>query len=206
MSAATAPSSAEDLAPAPGGGVAPPRRRRTVLWAALAMGVVAAVLVAVIASAQPSSEVSGQSPLLGKPAPLVAGPGLDGGRYSLAQFRGKWVLVNFMATWCQPCQQEMPQLLEFARQHARRGDATILTVADDPSNVGQLRSFLRAQGAHWPAVNDPSATVSYGLTGLPSSFLVAPDGTVFAYLLGEVKANELDGWMRQGAAKGFGPA
>lgn len=176
------------------------------LWATLGMAVVAAVLVAVIASAQPSSEVLGQSPLLGKAAPAVEGPGLDGGRYSLSQFRGRWVLVNFMATWCQPCQAEMPQLLQFDHQHARRGDATILTVADDPSNVGQLRTFLRARGASWPAVDDPAATVSYGLTGLPSSFLVAPDGTVYAYLLGEVRANELDSWLRQGAAKGFGPA
>ena len=176
------------------------------LWSAIGAGVVAAVLVAVIASAQPSSQVMGQSPLLGKPAPGVSGPGLAGGHYSLAQFRGRWVLVNFMATWCQPCQAEMPQLVKFSHQHARKGDAMVLTVADDPSNVGQLRNFLRARGADWPAVDDPEATVAYGLTGLPSSFLVAPDGTVYAYLLGQVNAAELDSWLRQGAAKGFGPA
>ena len=177
-----------------------------VLWAAAGMAVVVAALIAVIASAQPSSEVEGKSPLLGGPAPAISGPGLAGGHYSLDQFRGRWVLVNFMATWCEDCQLEMPQLMAFSRHHAKAGDATVLTVADDPSNVGQLRRYLADQGARWPAVDDPAATVAYGIQGLPSSFLVAPDGTVFAYLIGEVRASELDNWVRQGAAKGFGRA
>jgi cytochrome c biogenesis protein CcmG, thiol:disulfide interchange protein DsbE len=182
------------------------KRRRTVLWATVAVAAVTAVLIAVIASAQPSSQVAARSPLLGSTAPAISGPGLAGGHYSLAQFRNEWVLVNFMATWCQPCQQEMPQLLKFADQHAKSGDATVLTVVYDPTNVAQLKRFLAARGARWPAVDDPSASVSYGVTGLPSSFLVAPDGVVYAYVPGEVEAAALDNWVRQGAAKGLGPA
>jgi thiol-disulfide isomerase/thioredoxin len=170
----------------------------------LGVAVVTAVLIAVIASAQPSSQVTARSPLLGSTAPAISGPGLAGGHYSLAQFHNEWVLVNFMATWCEPCQQEMPQLLKFAKQHAKSADATVLTVAYDPTNVAQLKSFLAARGARWPAVDDPSASVSYGVTGLPSSFLVAPDGVVYAYVPGEVEAAALDNWLRQGAAKGLG--
>ena len=165
-----------------------------------------AVLIAVIASAQPSSQVTARSPLLGSNAPSIAGPGLAGGHYSLAQFHDEWVLVNFMATWCGPCQQEMPQLLKFAKQHAKSADAIVLTVVYDPTNVSQLKSFLADRGARWPAVNDPSASVSYGVTGLPSSFLVAPDGIVYAYVPGEVEAAALNNWLRQGAAKGLGRA
>ncbi|MGH9105965.1 MAG: TlpA family protein disulfide reductase [Acidimicrobiales bacterium] len=187
-------------------GGAPRRRHRTVLWVALTTAAVVAALIAVVASSQPSSDVSAQSPLLGHPAPRIAGSGLDGGHYDLRQFRGKWVLVNFMATWCPPCRQEMPQLLRFGRQHERKEDATLLTVADDPTNVSQLRAYLAAKGAGWPAVNDPGATISYGLTGLPSSFLVTPGGLVYAYAPGEVNAREVDGWIRQGAARGFGRA
>ena len=187
-------------------GTVPRRRGRTVLWAALGMAAAVAVLIAVVASAQPSSEVQANSSLLGNAAPPIDGPGLNGGHLSLAQFGGKWVLVNFMATWCQPCQQEMPQLQRFFRQHAKRGDATLLSVVDDPSNVTQLRSFLASRGARWPAVDDPAATVSYGLQGLPSSFLVAPDGIVYWYLLGVVRASQLDSLLQQGAAKGYGPA
>ncbi len=144
--------------------------------------------------------------MLGNTAPAISGPGLGGGHYSLAEFHNEWVLVNFMATWCEPCQQEMPQLLEFAKQHAKTADATVLTVAYDPTNVGQLKTFLAARGARWPAVDDPSASVSYGVTGLPSSFLVAPDGVVYAYVPGEVQAAALDSWVRAGAAKGLGRA
>jgi cytochrome c biogenesis protein CcmG, thiol:disulfide interchange protein DsbE len=182
------------------------RRRRTVLWAAVGIGVVTAVLIAVIASAQPSSQVTAGSPLLGSNAPAISGPGLGGGHYSLAQFRHEWVLVNFMATWCVACQQEMPQLVMFAREHATTADATVLTVAYDPTNVARLKAFLKARGAHWPAVDDPAASVSYGVTGLPSSFLVAPDGIIYAYVPGEVKAAQLNSWLQQGAAKGLGRA
>ncbi len=196
----------------PGGDVVagpPPnsgKRRRTVLWATVGVAVVTAVLIAVIASARPSSQVTARSPLLGSAAPAISGPGLGGGHYSLSQFRNQWVLVNFMATWCQPCQEEMPQLLKFASQHAKSADATVLTVVYDPTNVSQLKTFLATRGARWPAVDDPSASVSYGVTGLPSSFLVAPDGVVYAYVPGEVQAAALDNWLHQGAAKGLGPA
>jgi thiol-disulfide isomerase/thioredoxin len=195
--------SPDPMSPGP---TSPGKRRRTVLWATVGVAVVIAVLIAVIASAQPSSQVAARSPLLGNAAPSISGPGLSGGHYSLAQFRNEWVLVNFMATWCEPCQQEMPQLLKFSQQHAKSADATVLTIAYDPRNVAQLKTFLATRGARWPAVNDPSASVSYGVTGLPSSFLVAPDGTVYAYLVGQVVASALDNWVRQGAAKGLGRA
>jgi hypothetical protein len=55
-------------------------------------------------------------------------------------------------------------------------------------------------------VDDPAASVPYGVTGLPTSFLVAPGGTVYAYVPGEVTASELDSWLRQGSAKGLGRA
>jgi cytochrome c biogenesis protein CcmG, thiol:disulfide interchange protein DsbE len=181
-------------------------RRRPVLWASLAAGAVLAVLIAVFASSQPASQVVANSPLLGNTAPAISGDGLAGGHYSLAQFRHEWVLVNFMATWCEPCQQEMPQLLKFAEQHAKAADATVFTVAYDPADVGQLKTYLANRSARWPAVNDPAASVPYGVTGLPSSFLVAPDGIVFAYMPGGVTAAELDSYIQQGAAKGLGPA
>lgn len=181
-------------------------RRRTVLWSAAGAGVLLAVLIAVAAMAQPSSDVVSATPLLGNEAPAVSGPGLAGGHYSLAAYRHEWVLVNFMASWCTACQQEMPQLKEFYRQHAKAGDATVLTVEYDQADAHSLRSYLAGQGADWPAVNDPAASVPYGVEGLPSSFLVAPGGTVYAYILGQVKADELDGYISQGARKGFARA
>jgi cytochrome c biogenesis protein CcmG/thiol:disulfide interchange protein DsbE len=189
---------------APGQATAVPHHRRTILWATLGVAVVAAALIAVIASSRPSQDVTARSLLLGKQAPPISGAGLAGGYYSLAQFRGRWVLVNFMASWCPPCLQEMPQLEEFARQHAASRDATILTVAWDQTDVGRLRSVLASRHARWPAVNDPEASVYYGVTALPSSYLVAPNGTVYAYVPGAVTASELDRWISAKVGRGQG--
>jgi thiol:disulfide interchange protein len=184
-----------------------PKRRRIVLWGSLAAAAVAAAVVGAAASAHPSDEQVSNSALDGRTAPAISGPNLSGqGRVSLAQFRHKWVLVNFMASWCTTCQQEMPQLELFQRQHAKAGDATILTVEYDAADTAHLRTYLAHHGAGWPAVNDPTADVPYGVAGLPSSFLVAPGGTVYASVLGEVKADELDGLLRQGARAGLGRA
>jgi cytochrome c biogenesis protein CcmG/thiol:disulfide interchange protein DsbE len=180
---------------APGAG----RGRRTVLWVSAAAAVVIAVLVAVLASSSPASQVTAQSPLVGRPAPAISGNSIEGpGRVTLAGFAGKWVLVNFAASWCVPCRQEMPQLLAFQREHAG-GDATVLTVVYDETDRQNLANFLKAQGATWPAVDDGAAVVNYGVGGLPESYLVDPAGTVIAKYVGGVNAGQLDSVIRAAA-------
>jgi len=95
----------------------------------------------------------------------------------------------------------MPQLLKFSEQHAKAEDATVFTVVYDPTDRGALKTYLATRGAQWPAVNDPAASVPYGVTDLPSSFLVAPDGIVYAYMPGGVTAAELDSYIQQGAQR-----
>jgi cytochrome c biogenesis protein CcmG/thiol:disulfide interchange protein DsbE len=168
--------------------------RRMVLWITAGAAVLASVLVAVLASAGPAAQVSADSPLLGKPAPSISGAGLGGGAVQLSQFAGRWVLINFAASWCVPCQQEMPQLLAFAHDHAG-GDATILTVAYDESDLSNLRSFLAGQHATWLAVDDPQAKVDYGIGGIPESYLVDPEGTVVAKYLSGVNAAGLNAFI-----------
>ena len=178
-----------------------------VLWSCLGGGVVVAALVGVAANAHPPGEQLASSPLQGHRAPAISGPAVaGGGRVSLSRFRHEWVLVNFMASWCTTCQEEMPQLKLFYRQHAAAGDATILAVEYDAPDASRLRSYLSHQGATWPAVNDPAADVPYGVTGLPYSYLVAPGGTVYESVLGEVRASQLDSLLRQGARAGLGRA
>ena len=173
--------------------------RRTVLWATAAAGVVVAVLVAVLASSSPASQVTAQSPLVGKSAPAITGSSIEGpGRVSLSGLDGKWVLVNFAASWCVPCREEMPQLLAFQRDHAG-GDATVLTVVYDETDRQNLAGYLKAQGATWPVVDDGAAVVDYGVGGLPESYLVDPAGTVIAKYVGGVNAAQLDSVIRTAA-------
>lgn len=180
----------------------PSRRSRTVLYCCIGAAVVIGVFVAVLAAAKPSTD-STTSPLLGKAAPAISGPSLSGtGSYSLAQFSGKWVLVNFAASWCVPCRQETPQLLDFAAQHRAVGNATILAVAFDPSDQTNLEKFLKQSDATWPAVSDPTAEVDYGVTQIPQSFLVDPSGTVVAKYFGEVSAAEVNGFIAKATAAG----
>lgn len=194
MSDATAASAPPDGQGAPSDeAAAPPApRSRVVLYTSLGVAVVLIVLIAVLASAKPSGS-SSTSPLVGRPAPAVSGPSLtSGSRYSLAQFSGKWVLVNFAASWCVPCRQETPQLQAFANEHARAGNGVVLTVAFDPSDIANLASYVRAAHITWPVISDTAAEVPYGVSQIPQSYLVDPSGTVVAKFFGALTTAQVD--------------
>jgi cytochrome c biogenesis protein CcmG/thiol:disulfide interchange protein DsbE len=173
-------------------------RPRTALVAATVVGLVVALLVVVLATRDPSSERVTRSPLLGHLAPAVDGPTLDGGTFDLQAQRGRWVLVNFFATWCIPCLEEHPELAAFDDAHADAGDATVVSVLfdDDPAKA---RATFEERGGDWPVVIDDEGAVSvaYGVARVPESFLVAPDGTVVQRLVGGVTAAQLDGLLDQ---------
>jgi cytochrome c biogenesis protein CcmG, thiol:disulfide interchange protein DsbE len=173
------------------------RRKRFALWCALGVGAAVAVLIAVLATSGQASEQLTNSPLLGKPAPALSGKALlngpsGGGPVQLSSYLGKWVLVNFAASWCVPCQEEMPQLLLFAKQHQAARNATIVTVQFDPTDGSNLKHFLKVRGVGWAAVDDPSAPVGWGVGALPDSYVVDPEGTVVAEVEGQANAANLD--------------
>ncbi len=181
---------------ASGAAVRPARRPRVVLWVSAAMAVALAVLVAVLATSGSASQVTADSPLIGKPAPPISGQSILGGPpVQLSSYAGKWVLVNFAASWCVPCREETPQLLTFAGGHRQAADATILTVAYDEGDVSNLAAFLRSSHTTWPAVNDGQAVVDYGVSGIPESYLVDPSGTVVAKYVGGVVASRLNAFI-----------
>ncbi len=171
-------------------------RGRRALVASLAVGAAAAVVVAVLAtrSTPPGSEVATR--LGGQLAPPIAGRTLVGDRQvSLASMRGKYVLVDFFASWCVPCQQEVPQIEAFLFQHRRGRDVAALGV-DIDENAADGRAFLERVGATWPAVEDPSGArsfaLAYSVADPPESYLVSPDGRVVAEIAGGVTTASLD--------------
>jgi len=176
----------------PGEGGPAKKRPRVVMWSSIAVAVVLAAFVAVLAQSKPSADTTALSPLVGRPAPPVSGPAIDmPGSFSLAGLRGRWVVVNFAASWCVPCREETPQLVAFSRQ-ASRYNAAVLGVQYDPADRSDLASFLKASGATWPVIDDPAADVSYGVHQIPESFLVDPQGRVVSLVLGEVNAAGLE--------------
>lgn len=115
----------------------------------------------------------------GEVAPVKTLPRLEGGgRGSLADYRGRWVLVNFWASWCIPCRQEAPALEEFQQRH--RGSGFTVLGIDTQDLSGDAQSFAREYGVSYPQLHDGDgkAADEYGTTGVPENFLVAPSGKV----------------------------
>ena len=124
----------------------------------------------------------------------VSLPGLDGMDTSLAQYKGKVVLVNFWATWCQPCKIEIPWLIEFNQRYASKG-LVILGVAMDDSGKKAVEPFVKNQVFQ---VNGHPGTMDYkivlgsddiadkfgGILGLPTSFLYGRDGRKVKTIVG----------------------
>ena len=167
---------------------------RGALVAAGVIAVLVALMVVVLATRDPSTERQSQSPLLGQLAPATAGTTLDGEEVSIDDHRGRWVVVNFFASWCTPCIEEHPQLMAFDAAHRAEGDAVLIGVTFD-NVTEEARAFFAERGGDWPVIDDPenSIGVAYGVAQVPETFVIAPNGTVVQRFAGAVTRADLDG-------------
>jgi cytochrome c biogenesis protein CcmG/thiol:disulfide interchange protein DsbE len=190
----TAPVTPESVPPDPGDDVAEaPPRRRTGLIVSAVVAVLAIGFVAVLATREPATDRRRDSPLIGNVVPPLAGETLAGGNFDIDDHQGRWVVVNFFATWCVPCRIEHPELDAFNQAHARGGDAVLVSVLFDDDPAG-AREFFDRNGGEWPVVLDGNGLIAsaFGTPKVPESYLVTPNGRVAAKFTGGVTRDGLD--------------
>jgi len=146
---------------------------------ALVLVLVAGALWVVFGSERPAGPVGE-----GHPAPDFTLPQLDGDAVSLSSLRGRVVLVNFWASWCKPCEDEMPAM---ERLHAKLAgsDFELLAVSVDEGD-DEVRAFRDRLGLHFPILRDANKSVadSYQTYRFPESWLIDRNGIVVARYIG----------------------
>lgn len=183
---------------------APDTRRRGIRAAVLVIpvAVVLLVLIAVLATRDPATDRRVDSPLVGQPAPRIEGTTLEGREFDSTTYDGRWLVVNFFATWCVPCVKEHPELVAFEQAHSEAGDANVISVVfeDDAESVER---FFARNGGEWPVVFGQSTVIAdWGVSGVPESYVVDPGGLVAAKVVGGVTAAGLDGLLAELEAQG----
>ena len=122
----------------------------------------------------------------GGPAPVLALRDLDGGLHRLPDYRGKVVLINFWATWCGPCRDEMPSIQRLKEKLAGKPFAVLAVNLDEPES--RIRNFLSQMKVDFTILLDPERKVAKAWDAriLPASYIVGADGRVRYSLVGEI--------------------
>ncbi|MDA8387595.1 MAG: TlpA disulfide reductase family protein [Nitrospiraceae bacterium] len=109
---------------------------------------------------------------------------VNGKAYALSAYRGKPVLLNFWATWCPACREELPSLVKLARKY--KGKLQVLSVSID-SPAGPLKEYLGNHPLPFPVLSDPNREVAfdlYAVFGLPATFLIDKNGNLIERVYG----------------------
>jgi peroxiredoxin len=148
------------------------------LIAAFALGVALLPLQADAPAAQdPAAALGLSKPNPVRPAKEFRVAKLDDGQLSLSEYKGKVVLLNFWATWCKPCEEEMPSMERLHQQYKDKG-LVVLAISEDAGGAAVVAPYLKKHKLTFPVGLDPKSSVAglYGVWAVPSTFIIDKRG------------------------------
>jgi thiol-disulfide isomerase/thioredoxin len=123
---------------------------------------------------------------------------VDGKPRSLSEFRGKWVIVNYWATWCPPCLEEIPDLIEFHEKHKDK-DAVVLGINFEEADRERLLEFVDQHFMTYPVLSmDPVPVTPLGpVLGLPTTYIISPQGERIARQEGPITGAAIEAFLER---------
>ncbi|MGH3281859.1 MAG: TlpA family protein disulfide reductase [Trebonia sp.] len=165
-------------------------RRHRVISSLVAAGAAAVIAVSLATSGGAAARSDPAAPGF-----TLAALGQPGKKVSLGQYQGRPVIINFWASWCEPCQQETPLLASWYKQ--QHGQVVMLGLDENDSATSAL-SFARAKGVTYPIGFDPNVTVAsaFGVDGLPQTFFLNAQHRIVDHILGAATKAKLAEGLR----------
>ncbi len=172
-------------------------------------GIIAAVALAISdgafggqpIAATPQAVSSDFVSLVGEAAPDFSLTGLDGAKHQLTEYKGHVTFVNFWATWCGPCQVELPTLEKFVAQQGSKGAMVLAVNAGETPD--QINSYFKANdisGLNVLLDSNIEVYTAYGINALPTTFIVDKEGVIRYRHFGMLRQEDIDGYMSKLAA------
>ena len=179
------------------------RRRERETMVALVVFVALALIVPLVSGiAVPTRTVvasgADDAALTANVAPPFELGTLNGQDVSLADYKGKVVILNFWATWCPPCVREVPRLIRISETYKDQGVVMLGINTTFQDDVAKVQRFVNEQGISYPVLLDPAATVSeeYRVRLMPTTFILDREGRIIHSKVGEIDEATLEGYVR----------
>jgi len=125
------------------------------------------------------------APVESKPAPDITVTALNGASLKLSDLKGKVVMLNFWATWCPPCREEIPSMMKLNAAMAGK-PFQMVAVSVDEGGKPAIENYFTTSKTELPAYTDPSGAASktYGITGVPETFIIDKKGVIVKKVIG----------------------
>ncbi|MBI1279164.1 MAG: redoxin domain-containing protein [Anaerolineaceae bacterium] len=167
-------------------------------------GIIAAVALAISeggfgsqpVSPTPQAVSSDFVSLVGEAAPDFSLTGLDGAKHQLTDYKGRVTFVNFWATWCGPCQVELPTLERFMTQQG--SDGAMVLAVNAGESADQITTYFKQNeisGLNVLLDSNIEVYTAYGINALPTTFIVDKDGVIRFRHFGMLRQEDIDGYM-----------